>query len=42
MLDIGTFVTAVLVAASPFIFMGYVKFVVRRAEKHAVRHTHHA
>jgi hypothetical protein len=42
MLDIGTFVTAALVAASPLIFMGYVKFVVRRVEKHVARHTHHA
>ena len=34
MLDIGTIVTAAIVVASPFIFMGYVRFLVRRAEAH--------
>jgi len=37
MLDLGTLVTAVVVVASPFIFMGYVKFLVRRAEAHATK-----
>jgi hypothetical protein len=41
MLDIGTIVTAAIVVASPFIFMGYVRFLVRRAEAHAVGHTSH-
>jgi hypothetical protein len=41
MLDIGTIVTAAIVIASPFIFMGYVRFLVRRAEAHAVGHTSH-
>jgi hypothetical protein len=39
MLDLGTLVTAAVVVASPFIFMGYVKFLVRRAEAHATKHT---
>jgi hypothetical protein len=41
MLDIGTIVTVAIVVASPFIFMGYVRFLVRRAEAHAVKHTSH-
>jgi hypothetical protein len=41
MMDIGTIVTAAIVVASPFIFMGYVRFLVRRAEAHAVGHTSH-
>jgi hypothetical protein len=39
MLDLGTIVTAAVVVASPFIFMGYVKFLVRRAEAHATKPT---
>ncbi len=39
MLDIGTIATMIVVAASPIIFMGYVKFLVRRAEAHAAKHT---
>jgi hypothetical protein len=39
MLDVGTLVTAAVVVASPFIFMGYVKFLVRRAEAHATKPT---
>lgn len=37
MIDVGTLVTAAVVVASPFIFMGYVKFLVRRAEAHATK-----
>jgi hypothetical protein len=40
MLDLGTLVTAAA-AASPFIFMGYVKFLVRRAEAHATKPCKH-
>ena len=39
MLDVGTLATAVLVATSPFIFMGYVKYVVHRAEAHLAEYT---
>jgi hypothetical protein len=39
MIDVGTLVTAAVVVASPFIFMGYVKFLVRRAEAHATEPT---
>ena len=38
-LDVGTLATAVLVATSPFIFMGYVKYVVHRAEAHLAEYT---
>ncbi len=37
MIDMGTLVTAAVVVVSPFIFMGYVKFLVRRAEVHATK-----
>ena len=42
MLDVGTLATAVLVATSPFIFMGYVKYVVHRAEAHLAEYTQNA
>jgi hypothetical protein len=41
-LDVGTLATAVLVATSPFIFMGYVKYVVHRAEAHLAEYTQNA
>jgi hypothetical protein len=40
-LDIGTIITVGIVGASPFIFMGYVRFLVRRAEAHAAKSTNH-
>ncbi len=39
MLDTATLVTAALVIALPFIFMGYVRFLTRRALNAQTGHT---
>jgi hypothetical protein len=38
MLDLVTIVAAAVVCALPIMFMGYVKLMVRRVEKHTVRY----
>ena len=42
MLDLVTIVTAAVVCALPIIFMGYVKFMVRRVETHTARYNNGA